>query len=455
MDLLLRPAAFRRYLPPLASGLACLAASWNLSAQADRCGSGQVVGGSIDNSSWDFFTNYGNYMPRVDCLQTANGDSDWPWIIALIILHAGVITSYLLIYRFWRRCHLAEAKQDRNEKLMQLAYIFVLCAICGYGFSIVMFFWPVYRLLAIALVALNIVSWKFVSKLKPFELSFQAGRFQRQLNEQLAREKETLAAKNRELTQASEELAETVEQLQTANRELDDFAHAASHDLKTPLRAIHHLTEFIAEDLADCGAANAKADLIALQRRVLRMERMLDGLLHYSRIGRQPERYERCSLQDVVSRALSLLEIPPTIDVLPQQMDIEMTVARTPLEQVIRTLVDNAVKHHDAAEGRIEITANRLGDMVEIAIEDDGPGIAPEYQQRIFGMFQTLKRRDEVEGSGIGLALVERTVQRNGGQVAVESTPGEGALFRFTWPIDRDIPPTCLSSAKEEQYVGL
>ena len=112
----------------------------------------------------------------------------------------------------------------------------------------------------------------------------------------------------------------------------------------------------------------------------------------------------------------------------------QLTTYKTPLELVFRNLIDNAIKHHDRAEGRIEVSASNQGRLVEFTIRDDGPGIPAEYHDRIFRMFQTLKPRDEVEGSGIGLAVVKKVVERQGGQVTVESHSGRGTAFRFTWP---------------------
>ncbi|MDX2115847.1 MAG: ATP-binding protein [Planctomycetota bacterium] len=135
------------------------------------------------NALFDFFTNYGAYMPRTQCLVDQTGASDWPWIAALIILSAGVCTAYLRIFVFWMRCYFAEERRDRNPKLFDLACIFLLCACCGYLMSVVMFFWPGYRLLAIMLAALNAVTWKFCLSLDQFRLVFAAGQFQRRLHE--------------------------------------------------------------------------------------------------------------------------------------------------------------------------------------------------------------------------------------------------------------------------------
>jgi signal transduction histidine kinase len=109
---------------------------------------------------------------------------------------------------------------------------------------------------------------------------------------------------------------------------------------------------------------------------------------------------------------------------------------KVPLELVLRNLISNAIKHHDKPAGLIEISAKLNDGFVEFVVKDNGPGIAPEHQQRVFGMFQTLKPRDEIEGSGIGLALIKKAVETVGGKVGVESDGKNGSLFRFTWPLN-------------------
>lgn len=133
-------------------------------------------------------------MPRVECMRTAAGTPDWPWIIVSVLLMVGVVVAYLRIFIFWRKAYLQFEAPDRNNKLMDLAYIFLWCAICGYAMSIVMFVWPAYRLLALFLVALNIFSWRFTSNLGDLKVSLSAKALQRQLDD-------ALAAKNRELEQ--------------------------------------------------------------------------------------------------------------------------------------------------------------------------------------------------------------------------------------------------------------
>jgi signal transduction histidine kinase len=105
------------------------------------------------------------------------------------------------------------------------------------------------------------------------------------------------------------------------------------------------------------------------------------------------------------------------------------------LEQVLRNLVNNAVKHHDKQSGEVVLSAKRAGDFVEFVVRDDGPGILPEFHDKIFQLFQTLKRRDEVEGTGMGLAIVKKLVERQNCRITVHSQGnGTGTQFRFQWP---------------------
>lgn len=133
----------------------------------------------------DYFTGGGAYMPRTHCLVNERGETDWVWVVILLALTTTVVIAYLRIFRFWMRCYFIEDKRDRNPKLFDLATIFLLCATCGYAMSIVMFFWPGYRLLAIFLLALNFFSWRFCMSLGRFSQVFMAGRLERELREEV------------------------------------------------------------------------------------------------------------------------------------------------------------------------------------------------------------------------------------------------------------------------------
>jgi signal transduction histidine kinase len=222
-------------------------------------------------------------------------------------------------------------------------------------------------------------------------------------------------------------------ELERSNKELDDFAYVASHDLRAPLRGIDNVAHWVLEDAGDVLPEESRVHLQKLHHRVKRMEYLLDDLLRYSRVGRVQWRSERIDTRELVVGIAELLapdEFTVTVaDDLPT-----LTTTRAALEQVFRNLIGNAIKHHDRPNGNIKITARPVSEYSEFTVADDGPGIAPEFHERIFRMFQTLKPRDEVEGSGIGLALVRKIVEGLGGTVCVQSAEGQGASFRFTWP---------------------
>jgi PAS domain S-box-containing protein len=244
----------------------------------------------------------------------------------------------------------------------------------------------------------------------------------------------------RELNATLEERVEQrTEELQRSNRELDQFAYVASHDLKAPLRAINHLATWIAEDAAEQLPLSSQEHLGKLQGRVRRMDTLLDDLLAYSRAGRQRHPAEMVDVGALIERVVASVAPHPDFKVkLVGEMPM-LRVEQPPLETVFRNLISNAYKHHHnpgkgVVEISVDLTPPHQEGFVEFVVKDNGPGIAREFHGRIFEMFQTLKPRDQVEGSGIGLAIVKRTVDRRGGTVRVESNVGEGATFRFTWP---------------------
>lgn len=233
----------------------------------------------------------------------------------------------------------------------------------------------------------------------------------------------------------AEELRRVARALEASNRELDQFAYVASHDLKAPLRGIANLSQWIEEDL---GAQNLSADtrehLALLRGRVHRMEALIDGILQYSRAGRMREKPERVDLRTLVEDVTDLLAPPPSvrIEIAPDLPAI--VTEKLPLQQVLQNLIGNAIKYTRRSDPLVRVSARTAEEALEIAVSDNGPGIAPEFHERIFGLFQTLEARDKVEATGIGLAIVQKTVESRGGRVTVESAEGRGTTFRFTWP---------------------
>ncbi|WP_421875870.1 sensor histidine kinase [Pacificispira sp.] len=267
--------------------------------------------------------------------------------------------------------------------------------------------------------------------------------------DQLAQRTEELQASNEDLTESNHRLALEIDErkavqlrlaamtqeLQRSNEDLESFAYTASHDLRAPLRGIGNLIGWVREDLGDKVDEDAESKFSLMTDRVQRMERMLEDLLQYSRIGRtdlqeaefQPEQKIREAFDLLNAEQRFELEIP---DPLP-------TLSGTPIafQQVVANVIGNAIKHHDGETGRIRVYSTRQDAFVRITIADDGPGIPEQYRERVFALFQTLKSRDSVEGSGMGLAIVRRVLDVAGGKVSITGNDhGRGASVHIDWP---------------------
>lgn len=238
------------------------------------------------------------------------------------------------------------------------------------------------------------------------------------------------------LQDARQKLHRNMDELERSNRELDSFAYVASHDLKSPLRAIRSLATWIAEDVrSDKSGAETMDNLMLLDQRVNRLDTLLDGLLLYSRVGRTAAPSELVNTQGMIEEIANSLNAQGRIDVVCSAELPVLDTRRAPLDLIFRNLIDNALKHGDGGKITVRISARDLGEMLEFRVADDGPGIDPAYHDKIFALFQTLKPRDQVEGSGIGLTIVKKAVEGNGGSIRVESQPPlRGAAFLFTWP---------------------
>jgi signal transduction histidine kinase len=238
-----------------------------------------------------------------------------------------------------------------------------------------------------------------------------------------------------ELRKRTSEIRERTVQLEAANQELEGFAYAASHDLKAPLRAVRNTATWLEEDLAEHLTGETREHFRVLQARVKRMEKLLEDLLEYARIGRAADnRYAEIISGDLLMEdVLALVPLQGfTVEVSPAFSNIQ--VSRMPLQQILMNLVGNAIKHHHKKTGEIVVTVRDDGDYHVFAVNDDGPGIGAQFHARIFEMFRTLRPRDHVEGSGIGLAMVRKHIEVCGGALQLESAEGQGSTFRFSLP---------------------
>lgn len=223
-------------------------------------------------------------------------------------------------------------------------------------------------------------------------------------------------------------------ELARSNADLEEFAYAVSHDLKAPLRAISHLVQWIGDDIKETANSETLESLTLLQGRVARMQMLLDGLLAYSRIGHSNSPIEDVDIAEVVREVAAMLAPPPGFIITCEGTMPVVHTHRMPIQVVLENLIGNGLKHHDRSEGRITVSARLVDGVTEFRVSDDGPGIQAEFHERIFIMFQTLASRDDVESSGIGLAIVKKKVQSHGGQIWVESDPpARGTTFVFTW----------------------
>ena len=171
------------------------------------------------------------------------------------------------------------------------------------------------------------------------------------------------------------------------------------------------------------------------------MQRLVDDLLTYSRATRLPHPVQEVELTRLLDDVVFMLNPPEGFSVEYADDLPTIQTARAPLEQILTNLIGNAIKHHDRERGRVQVTMRDMGLQLEFTVTDDGPGIEPEFHERVFKMFHTLKSRDELEGSGMGLALVKKLVEQWGGQIYLHShrgaatgDDGRGASFIFTWP---------------------
>ncbi|MFC7194699.1 PAS domain S-box protein [Halosimplex aquaticum] len=231
------------------------------------------------------------------------------------------------------------------------------------------------------------------------------------------------------------ERQEYIEQLQAETNRLEQFAYAASHDLQEPLRMISTYLQFLERDYASAFDEDGEDYLQFALDGAQRMREMIEGLLTYSRVETQGEPFEPVDLDAVRDDVLDDLQMRIA------ETNAEITAEPLPevegdagqLRQVFQNLIDNAIEYSEDTP-RVQITCKQRGSEWIISVQDEGIGIEPDMQEQIFDVFERLHSREEHDGTGIGLALCERIVERHGGEIWVESRPGEGSTFSFTLP---------------------
>jgi PAS domain S-box-containing protein len=231
--------------------------------------------------------------------------------------------------------------------------------------------------------------------------------------------------------QLSIQLAET----KRINEELSQYAYAVSHDLKGPLRAIRNYAGFLYEDLVDTLTGEQKKYLEGLKKAVNQGDNLIRDLLNLSRIDRVPLEMEVAEVPNLIGEVRSILNLPAEVKMTVDSKWPEFKFDRTLLKQILQNLISNSVKFNERNPKCIEIGWQAAPeDRIDIFVRDNGIGVEPQYQEQIFRIFQRLHTDRDYEGTGIGLAIVQKAVNKLGGSVRLESEPGKGSTFYIRLP---------------------
>jgi len=240
-----------------------------------------------------------------------------------------------------------------------------------------------------------------------------------------------LTALSKSLNIMSEKLSKNFYELERQNKELNRFAYVVSHDLKAPLRGIHNVIQWIEEDMGREISPEMRKYLDIIPQRTKRMEDLINGLLEYARTREKtaPEAVDTNQMVTDICHAI----VPRNIQLELLNLPVVFT-ERIKFQQLMTNLIDNAVKYSDAQSAQIIVSCIELSDSYEFSVKDNGMGIAREYHEKIFEIFQTLREKNDAESTGIGLAITKKIIDDLHGSISINSKPGEGAEFIFTWP---------------------
>lgn len=234
--------------------------------------------------------------------------------------------------------------------------------------------------------------------------------------------------------QFEEKLRQTALQLQESNQALDEFAYIASHDLRAPLRAIDHLSTWIQEDCYSILPEKSRAYFDLLKKRVQRLDALITGILEYSRAGLVTTEKEAVDLNKLLSEVIDNLSPPPYIKIIIENVMPVLNTHKIAITQVFSNLLNNAIKYHDKPIGHIKLGCRVFEKYYQFYVADDGSGIDPRFHKKIFELFQTVKPRNATESTGIGLPIIKKILDRQGGEISLTSVLGQGTTFYFTWP---------------------
>ncbi len=237
-----------------------------------------------------------------------------------------------------------------------------------------------------------------------------------------------------ERKRAEDKRAQSMKELKIANKELTDFAYITSHDLTSPLRAINTIATWIMSDYGDKFDDQGKEQMNLLIGRAQRMHHLIDGIYEYTNIINFNGEKVSFDMNKLVKDTAGKMKLQDNFFVeIKNQLPV-VYFEKTRMEQIFENLIDNAVKFMDKDKGLVTIGCQENRNNWEFSVADNGPGIAKKYQEKVFQIFQTLNTRDELESTGIGLAIVNKIITKHNGNIWIESEPGKGTTFFFTLP---------------------
>lgn len=386
------------------------------------------------------------FRPRWQC-----GDwsalHGWVHVVSDLAIFGAYLTIPLaLLYFLWKRPDVA------FPRILVLFGVFILSCGAGHALEAAIFWTPVYRLSGAVKVVTAVASWFTVLaivRITPQALTLPGLKrtladLESEMKER-KRAEEALRARadevervNGELSATKTSLEQIVAELSRSNRELDEFAYAASHDLKEPLRGINSYATFLLEDYGSSLDAEGSRMLQTMPRLTSRLDRLIDALLHYSRLGRIDLACAEVDLGEVVDEVLDGLRV--AVEERKAQVRMPRRLPRvrcnrTLLAEVFHNLISNALKYNDKDEPSIEIGYEQRADapVPVFHVRDNGIGVEEKFHATVFRIFRRLHAREAYGGgSGAGLTIAKKIVERHGGRIWLESTPGAGSTFSFT-----------------------
>jgi len=236
------------------------------------------------------------------------------------------------------------------------------------------------------------------------------------------------------LNMLSEELEENVVEktsLEMKVKELEQFSYVISHDLKAPLRRINFISHLLEDSLAKNTTEEVRTYLDSLKSLTIQMEKLINEILEYSRIGMGSVAYENTDVVKLIEEVVKTIVIPQNYTVKIQPNIPPINIKRVLMFQVFSNLIINSIKYNDKEKGRTEITYKDLGNYHEFSVSDNGKGIEERHHHKIFELFRTLQDEPETDSSGIGLPIVKKIIEMEKGKIRVASKVGKGSTFTF------------------------